>query len=292
MRQKELLVTVTFVILPGVPTTRPRTRHHKISDHRTLTPHRETPFSSTNHRSPITCVLHQEVQYNDLLHSELCYELVRPRGVVGESSCRAHRRNQRLESRIPSGTANPSTLLSRLSIKLKLLLPPRQRQLNDQLVEPVPTRPVLRPMSSTESVIIAVPLSMTRTSFLKSNSVRVQMALLLFKVVLLVPIKVQLRAWVLRSGELGVWKIESLLSERVSEVNPLFLCRINTFRPTHHASIGRSAWNSRTNCEQWSSNLQACFNQQLHPRPAHGHGLCSLLVHRLSQGEAVQSYAH
>jgi hypothetical protein len=49
------------------------------------------------------------------------------------------------------------------------------------------------------------------------------MAPLLFKVVLSVPIKVQLRVWVLLSGEQGVWRTESLPSEKVSELTSLFL---------------------------------------------------------------------
>jgi hypothetical protein len=90
------------------------------------------------------------------------------------------------------------------------------------LVALVLTRPVLPPMSSTESVTIAVRLLTTPISFPKSNLVRVAVAPPLFKVVLSVPIKVERRAWALPLDELVAWRIESLLLEKVSEPFPLF----------------------------------------------------------------------
>jgi len=67
------------------------------------------------------------------------------------------------------------------------------KQLLDHLGELVQTRLVLIPMSSMEFVTAVVSSSMTPTSFLRFSLVRVVMALLLFKEVLLVPIKVQRR---------------------------------------------------------------------------------------------------
>jgi hypothetical protein len=97
----------------------------------------------------------------------------------------------------------------------------QSKQLLDHQSELVQTRLVLIPMSSMEFVTAVDSSSTTLTSFLKFSLVRVVMALLLFKVVLLVPIKVQPRVWVLLLDGLAVWKIESLQFEKVSQPPPL-----------------------------------------------------------------------
>ena len=48
------------------------------------------------------------------------------------------------------------------------------------------------------------------------------MALLLFKEVLLVPIKARRRVWVLLLGELAAWKTESRQFEKVSQLPFIF----------------------------------------------------------------------
>jgi hypothetical protein len=70
------------------------------------------------------------------------------------------------------------------------------------------------------------------------------MALLLFKVVSLVPTKVQPKVWVLLSDELGAWKTESLQSEKVSEPIPFSCPLLTDHRTTYYAGISRPAWSS------------------------------------------------
>jgi hypothetical protein len=73
-----------------------------------------------------------------------------------------------------------------------------------------------------ESVTAAVSLSMIPTSFPKFSLVRAAMALLLFREVLLVLIKVRPRVWVLLLEEQVAWKIESLQFEKVSHPVSIF----------------------------------------------------------------------
>jgi hypothetical protein len=101
-----------------------------------------------------------------------------------------------------------------------MLLQPKQ--LLDHQGELVQTKLVLTPMSSMGFVIAVVSSSMTPISFLRFSLVRVVMALLLFKEVLLVPIKGQPRAWGLLLEELAAWKTESLQFEKVSELPFIF----------------------------------------------------------------------
>jgi hypothetical protein len=96
------------------------------------------------------------------------------------------------------------------------------KQLLDHQSELVQTRLVLIPMSLMEFVTAVVSSSTTPTLFLRFSLVRVVMALLLFKVVLLVPIKVRPRVWVLLLEELVVWKTESRQFEKVSYLHSFF----------------------------------------------------------------------
>jgi hypothetical protein len=92
------------------------------------------------------------------------------------------------------------------------------KQLRGHQGELVQTRHVLIPMSSMEFVTAVVSSWTTPTSFLKFSLVRVVMALLLFKEVLLVPIKAQPKVWVLLLEELAAWKTESRRFEKVSHL--------------------------------------------------------------------------
>jgi hypothetical protein len=96
------------------------------------------------------------------------------------------------------------------------------KQLLGHQGELVQTRLVLIRMSSMEFVTAVVSSSMTPTSFPRFSLVRAVMALLLFKEVLLVPIKARLRVWVLLLEELAAWKTESRQFEKVSQLPFIF----------------------------------------------------------------------